>query len=209
MYDADTGLTRFGARDYDPETGRWTASDPIGFAGGDTNLYGYVLGDPINFIDPTGLIKWSGRISVSQVGFGIGSAQRITINVQSEVHNGKIYTLKASGYGIGIGKSLSNKAIRSAKKAGSPSITGTKVEFNDHLNYISRSAFESSFLNASVGAAWGVGYSKGVFVYHGFSQNDVKIDGLIGGVDSGTLSYVFGRISVDEITERFASGCSK
>jgi RHS repeat-associated protein len=34
LYDADTGLVRFGARDYDPETGRWTAKDPIAFAGG-------------------------------------------------------------------------------------------------------------------------------------------------------------------------------
>jgi len=55
LYDADTGLVRFGARDYDPETGRWTAKDPIGFQGGDPNLYGYVLGDPVNWVDPTGL----------------------------------------------------------------------------------------------------------------------------------------------------------
>ena len=54
IYDLDTQLTRFGARDYDAQTGRWTAKDPILFAGGDTNLYGYVLGDPINFIDPFG-----------------------------------------------------------------------------------------------------------------------------------------------------------
>jgi RHS repeat-associated protein len=33
-----TGLVRFGARDYDPQTGRWTAKDPIGFAGGHANL---------------------------------------------------------------------------------------------------------------------------------------------------------------------------
>lgn len=56
LYDRDTKLVRFGARDYDAETGRWTAKDPILFAGGDTNLYGYVLNDPVNGIDPAGLI---------------------------------------------------------------------------------------------------------------------------------------------------------
>lgn len=42
-------------RHYDPETGRWTSKDPILFDGGDTNLYGYVLNDPINFVDDQGL----------------------------------------------------------------------------------------------------------------------------------------------------------
>lgn len=55
LYDEHTKLVRFGARDYDPFTSRWTAKDPIRFAAGDTNLYGYVLNDPINFIDPAGL----------------------------------------------------------------------------------------------------------------------------------------------------------
>jgi RHS repeat-associated protein len=55
MFDRETGLTRFGARDYDPHTGRWTAKDPIGFGGGDPNLYGYVFIDPVNTIDTTGL----------------------------------------------------------------------------------------------------------------------------------------------------------
>ena len=57
IYDRDTGLTRFGARDYDPVSGRWTSKDPIRFAGGDTNLYGYVLSDPVNFVDPLGLVE--------------------------------------------------------------------------------------------------------------------------------------------------------
>jgi len=56
LYDRDTKLVRFGARDYDVETGRWTAKDPIGFAGGDTNLYGYVRNSPASSIDPEG--KW-------------------------------------------------------------------------------------------------------------------------------------------------------
>ncbi len=55
LYDRDTGLVRFGYRDYDPDVGRWTAKDPIRFAGGDTDLYGYCLSDPINLTDPLGL----------------------------------------------------------------------------------------------------------------------------------------------------------
>jgi RHS repeat-associated protein len=55
FHDRDTGLVRFGYRDYDPDVGRWTAKDPIFFAGGDTDLYGYVLNDPVNLIDPLGL----------------------------------------------------------------------------------------------------------------------------------------------------------
>ncbi|MCW5829300.1 MAG: hypothetical protein KIT79_08290 [Deltaproteobacteria bacterium] len=38
MHDPDTRLYRFGARDYDPRTGRWLARDPILFGGGTANL---------------------------------------------------------------------------------------------------------------------------------------------------------------------------
>ncbi|MCC6559570.1 MAG: RHS repeat-associated core domain-containing protein, partial [Polyangiaceae bacterium] len=54
LYDPDTGLVRFGARDYDAEIGRWTAKDPLLFDGGGSNLYGYALGDPVNQRDPDG-----------------------------------------------------------------------------------------------------------------------------------------------------------
>ena len=54
LYDPETGLVRFGARDYDAVTGRWTAKDPLLFEGGDTNLYTYALSDPVNTVDPTG-----------------------------------------------------------------------------------------------------------------------------------------------------------
>lgn len=55
LTDADTELVRFGFRDYDSVSAKWTAKDPIGFAGGDINLYGYVLNNPTNLIDPEGL----------------------------------------------------------------------------------------------------------------------------------------------------------
>jgi RHS repeat-associated protein len=54
LLDSDTGLTHFGAREYSAETGKWLSKDPIGFSGGDTNLYGYVLNDPVNYIDSSG-----------------------------------------------------------------------------------------------------------------------------------------------------------
>ena len=57
IYDRDTGLVRFGARDYDPEIGRWTAKDPIDFGGGDSNLFQYALSDPTSRLDLNGL--WS------------------------------------------------------------------------------------------------------------------------------------------------------
>jgi len=54
LYDADTGLVRMGAREYDPVAGRFISPDPIGFAGGDTNLYAYALNDPVDLLDPDG-----------------------------------------------------------------------------------------------------------------------------------------------------------
>ncbi|WP_157376683.1 RHS repeat-associated core domain-containing protein [Anaeromyxobacter sp. K] len=53
LYDRDTGLVRFGARDYDPTVGRWTAKDRSRFRGG-LNFYEYAASDPVNFVDPTG-----------------------------------------------------------------------------------------------------------------------------------------------------------
>lgn len=50
------GLVRFQARTYDPFVGRFLSRDPLGFAGGQTNLYQYALGDPVNNVDPSGLL---------------------------------------------------------------------------------------------------------------------------------------------------------
>jgi RHS repeat-associated protein len=58
LWDAGTGLVRFGARDYMPAVGRWTTKDPAGFAGDDPNMYGYVRNVPTSFVDPTGLLTW-------------------------------------------------------------------------------------------------------------------------------------------------------
>jgi len=97
LHDRDTGLVHFGARDYDPETGRWLSKDPILFGGKQTNLYAYTMNDPVNLIDPFGqawsdvswgnvvgggllvgggltLIGWSGSVGpIGYVGIGVGT----------------------------------------------------------------------------------------------------------------------------------------
>ena len=53
LYDEDTGLVRFGAREYDSSTGRWLSKDSARFGGG-WNFYEYVGSDPVSYFDPSG-----------------------------------------------------------------------------------------------------------------------------------------------------------
>ena len=54
-FDSFSGLQFSRARFYDPQIGRFISEDPIGFGGGDVNLYGYVWNNPQNWFDPFGL----------------------------------------------------------------------------------------------------------------------------------------------------------
>jgi len=81
LYDSDTGLVHFGFREYDPLTGKWTAKDPLLFGGGDSNLYGYVLGDPVDLVDPWGLLTqffvWRGA------GYGSSAFGHVSIAINN------------------------------------------------------------------------------------------------------------------------------
>ena len=51
----ESGLNYNYFRDYDPQTGRYVQSDPIGLDGGSVSTYTYVNDDPLSYIDPEGL----------------------------------------------------------------------------------------------------------------------------------------------------------
>lgn len=102
LYDADTGLVRFGVRDYDADTGRWTAPEPLGFAA-EANWYRYAGGDPVNRLDINGLEDhWYDYVNTSRDGgwqaaanfsagfgdalsFGLGSLVRRGLGLAEEV----------------------------------------------------------------------------------------------------------------------------
>ncbi|HEU4840799.1 MAG TPA: RHS repeat-associated core domain-containing protein, partial [Ilumatobacteraceae bacterium] len=128
LEDRVTGLVRFGFRDLDTITGRWTARDPALYDGGQANLYTYVAGDPVALRDPLGLWCVGGSVYEGvgagaqichtdegtavcfEVGFGFG--------LNAGVDNGKlppdgesiVAEAKASvgGFGVGIGGELNN-----------------------------------------------------------------------------------------------------
>jgi len=63
--DAELGLWYNFFRSYDPGRGGYTQSDPIGLLGGSPSTYIYVDGDPLNYIDPTGL--WGSHVHESLI----------------------------------------------------------------------------------------------------------------------------------------------
>ncbi|UGA36416.1 hypothetical protein JOS77_18705 [Chromobacterium haemolyticum] len=54
-YDVETGRMYNGWRDYDPSTGRYVQSDPLGLEGGQWSTYAYVGGSPVSYSDQEGL----------------------------------------------------------------------------------------------------------------------------------------------------------
>jgi len=95
LHDRDTGLVRFGWRDYDPDTGRWTAKDPILFAGGDTDLYGYCLKDSVNFVDSEGQF-------INLAAAGVGAAFGSGIGAVNAIFKGES-VLEGAITGAGVG----------------------------------------------------------------------------------------------------------
>jgi RHS repeat-associated protein len=88
-YDNFTGLHYYRARFYDARIGRFISEDPIGLAGGDINLYGYVWNSPNAFTDPSGLRGGWGNDFADWLDEKIGVAHRYwTYNEQEWVANG-------------------------------------------------------------------------------------------------------------------------
>jgi RHS repeat-associated protein len=119
-YDARSrSRVRFGARDYDPYTGRWTARDPILFDGGDPNLYAYVGSDPVNLVDPTGTDAWSAAGSFAEgVAWGVAGGIALSAALASGTVVGGLAAAAIIGYGAYSGAMALNDVINGGTSEG-------------------------------------------------------------------------------------------
>lgn len=97
-----TGMYFYRATYYSPTYQRSVSQDPIGFAGGDPSLYGYVRDNPVVLVDPSGLFTIGLGISL---GFNFGGWVNINFSggiVSDTYGNIGFYFSTAGGYGVGI-----------------------------------------------------------------------------------------------------------
>lgn len=124
-------------------------SDPIGLGGG-INTYAYVGGNPLQFMDPAGKVRWDGTIKGATVATLFGASFYI-ITLDSECINGKKAHAKIYATGPTIGLD-----VKGTLPAG---MTSSNITVNDRLTVPNPSIFDGWFNSWNAGAALWKGYS--------------------------------------------------
>lgn len=116
-----TSLYHYRARYYSPGLQRFISEDPIGFGGGDTNLYAYVGNEPIQRVDPSGLDSEEHHnealhaVGHTSEGFGHGLHDAVKHHKGPLKHAKALKNLARGAQGLGLAIALHDIATASRK----------------------------------------------------------------------------------------------
>ncbi len=138
--DSESGLSNNYFRDYEPGTGRYLESDPIGLKGG-IGTFGYVGGNPLSRVDPFGLVHWSGEMYSFEFG-AVGAAGVYNFDLKSDCIDGYYAYVHVYAFGGGLGGGVK----------GSLPVSAGPVDFEDGNPNIDPNVFTGTFRIFSFGA---------------------------------------------------------
>jgi len=144
-YDAETKTHYNFNRDYDPETGRYIQSDPIGLDGG-MNSYLYTEETPLGNFDLMGLVDWEGSVT----GGTLLTAGIFSFELKTKCVNGKQGFVSIAFAGPGIGVGLIDFSFSSSDLK-----LHDALSFVDPMVFNNKSTLNGGFI-ASIGLSFGV-----------------------------------------------------
>jgi len=198
-FDVETNLNQNAYRDYDPSTGRYVESDPLGFGGGQLSTYAYALGNPITYSDPTGNCPWclgaaiggaiggaSAAVSAYNAG---GSFWQVTGATIGGAATGAVAGALPTTWGVWAAVGV-NALAGGAGNAIGQWATGTSFA-DTNLSQVGL----WSAIGASAGAiGWGAGFITSLSEVYGGATAEAALNSgtWVGGLSSGIATIAAG-----------------
>ena len=181
-YLSETGLYYNYYRDYDPATGRYVESDPIGLKAG-VNTYAYAIQNPVSKIDPLGLStavadRVAGTLTVT---FADGTTVTYPVGNNTVNPAGDPNTVNSNG-----------PAPAGTFPVQAPVDTGNSVRYGHHF-------FPVGAVNPN-GAPGDIARQRGIGIHGGRRDHNSRTEGCLR-VDDGDLTDMVTRTSGDPLTQ--------